>query len=347
MTYKLYILLSAILFLGACSSDDSGGNDLPQNQKIELSFAPQGYNLEVVNGQTRAVTTRAKDPGTAAEREIVNVYVFLFPTLDTQTLVKFASTDPSPSGGEWIAAANKVTFTLTQGAAGNRNVYVVANYNDELKAVLDNVTKVDGTGGLKEALSSTDTPWSGDLTTHLKTPILMSGMVKHDFNANPVSKTVELERAFAKLQINITLRKERQSTPTIEQGVAGSTTTVNQYKYKLINFDKETYAWKPIKGKKKNVLTSSADWINWDEAGILTQYTLTGDTVRVLTLTTYLNEREPKEADKDVAKTEIALKLPYNSSGSLPPPEFGDETYRVILPGQVERNNLYIYNVDI
>lgn len=326
----LFISLFAGMLLAACSSDDPGGSGLQENRKIELSFSTPAYNLEVTNGNTRAVATRATDAGTTDEQQINNLYVFLFPTTGAPVRYEM-SADGAFTGGTWSKADKKVTLDLTQAEAGSREVYVVANYDADLKTKLDAVTT---TAGLKAVLRTTASPWSGNLTT----PILMSGTASHNFITNYKLETVSLIRAVAKLQLNITLSTVRQSTSTIEQGISGSTTTVYQYKYKLLNFDKDTYVLKPT--SKPDNLASSTDWVNWDAAGALTQYKLTDGNVTTLTLTTYLNER-------DNAGTEIALSLPYISSGTLPPPEFGDETYKLTLPATIVRNTMYIYNVEI
>ncbi len=118
--------------------------------------------------------------------------------------------------------------------------------------------------------------------------------------------------------------------------LSGEGTT--QYKYRLIDFDKNTYVLKQI--LKTDNLVSSLAWINWNDA--ITSYTLDGNgKVTNLTLITYLNER-------DNAGTSIDLSLPYFDGGFLPPPEFGgDETYKLQLPAKIERNNWYVYDVEI
>ena len=142
--------------------------------------------------------------------------------------------------------------------------------------------------------------------------------------------SIPLIRAVAKVQLNISLTAKHQEKP-----LSGEGTT--RYKYRLIDFDKNTYVLKQI--LKTDNLVSSLAWINWNDA--ITSYTLDGNgKVTNLTLITYLNER-------DNAGTSIELSLPYFDGGFLPPPEFGDETYKLQLPAKIERNNWYVYDVEI
>ena len=92
---KLIIILFAGLLLGACSSssDDVEGGNSGIGKKIELSFSVPDYTLNMTNGTAASVKsiTRAGTvtPGSAAEREITNLYVFLFPTNSSQVLIKY------------------------------------------------------------------------------------------------------------------------------------------------------------------------------------------------------------------------------------------------------------------
>lgn len=132
------------------------------------------------------------------------------------------------------------------------------------------------------------------------------------------------------MQLNIKLSSLHQDFPISSEGIT-------QYKYKLINFDKSTYVQKPT--SKINDLTSLSTWASWNDH--ITSYTLdnTGKVTR-LTLTTYLNESENAQAI-------IELSLPYVDGGFLPPPEFGDETYKLQLPAKIVRNHWYVYNIEI
>ena len=92
---KLMIILFAGLLLGACSSssEDAEGSYSGKEKKIELSFSVPDYTLNMTNGTPASVKsiTRAGTvtPGSAAEREITNLYVFLFPTNSSQVLIKY------------------------------------------------------------------------------------------------------------------------------------------------------------------------------------------------------------------------------------------------------------------
>jgi len=317
MKKNLFIiwLLSQILI--ACSgNEDSADNNYVNNNKIELSF--QIDNL--VKGSVKSVS----DDGSTAERTIDNLYVFLFPTTSSQTIKKYYISSPSFTGGSWSSSDNKILLNITQTEIGSRDVYIVANCTSEMKTSLDGVTTVVN---LQSALQTSSTPWSATLTT----PILMSGSKTHDFNSNYQLNSISLVRAIAKVQINATLSASHQAIPLSAENVA-------QYKYKFIDFDKNTYVLQQT--SKIDNLVSSASWNNWEAAGTVSGYTINSEgKVISLSLTTYLNERNS-------SGTAIEFSLPY-SGGFLPPPEFGDETYKLQLPTKIERNHLYVYDVEI
>lgn len=312
---KIYIYLIGFLslFLTACSGDDDPVGGSAGNEKIILSFQINSF----VKGSLKAAT----DNGSAAEQSINDLYVFLFPTSGTQTFKSYYISSASFTGGSWSSTDNKVLLNLTQFEAGNRDVYIVANCSG-IKASLDAVSSI---AGLQSVLQSSDTPWSATLTT----PILMSGNKTHDFNSNYQLSSIPLIRAVAKVQLNISLTAEHRGTLLSGEGAA-------QYKYRLIDFDKNTYVLKPA--SKTDNLASSHTWVNWND--VISSYTLDAGKVISLTLTTYLNER-------DNGGTSIELSLPYFDGGFLPPPEFGDEIYKLQLPVKIERNNWYIYDVEI
>lgn len=316
MKKYIAVIVFFSLLLTACSSDDDSGEGAVYNEKIEFSVQVTGF----VRGTLKA----AADNGSAAEQAIENLYVFLFPKSGTQTFKSYYIASASFSGGSWSSTDNKVSLNLTQAEAGSRDVYIVANCSS-LKTQLDGVTSL---AELESVLQSNDTPWYSTLTT----PILMSGNKTHDFNSNYQLGNIALIRAIAKIQMNVTLKAEHQGTPLSSAGTA-------QYKYRLIDFDKNTYVLKPV--SKVDNLVGSPTWVIWNDA--VTSYTLATDgsgKVIGLSLSTYLNER-------DNAGTAIELSLPYFDGGFLPPPEFGDETYKLSLPATIERNHWYIYDIEI
>ena len=316
MKMNIYIIGFLSLLLTACSSDDIPVGDNFDTKNITLSFQVNSF----VKGSLKSAT----DNGSIDEQAIENLYVFLFPTSGTQTFKSYYISSVSFTGGSWNSTDNKVSLNLTQAEAGNRNVYVVANCSSVLKTSLDGISTI---AELQTALQSNETPWSAILTT----PILMSGNKTHNFNTNYQLNNVLLIRAVAKVQLNVTLTSVHQGKPLSGEG--GS----DHYKYKFINFDKDTYVLKPT--SKPDNLTSSSAWVSWNDA--ITSYTLdSSGKVTNLTLKTYLNER-------DNAGTSIELSLPYFDGGFLPPPEFGDETYKLQLPAKIERNNWYVYDVEI
>jgi hypothetical protein len=174
---------------------------------------------------------------------------------------------------------------------------------------------------------------------------MTGSVIGHNFVTDRQLNNVPLIRTVAKLELNIKLKAERQSTPTIVEGIpgSGSTTTVHQYKYQFIDFDKRTYVYK--QSSKPNNLMSFTDWANFTETDDVAKYTLTGNIVTDLTITTYLNERDTYNQENP--RTSVELSLPYISDGPLPPPEFGDENYKLPLPTTIERNTWYVYDIEI
>lgn len=309
ISYISLALTLSLLFV-ACSKEE----EVPiPDQWVEISFRIDNYVSNITT--TRATT----DVGTAEEQRIDNLYLFLFDS-NGANAVKYDIAATAFTGGTWELANKKVKLNLTQAEAGTRQVYVVANVSNTLKATLGGVTTL---AGLQGAMESTATPWSATL----KTPILMSGSATHNFITSAVLNAVPLKRALAKLEINMTLSGAYQSAPTM-----GS---VAQYRYKLTNFDKNTYVLKSL--VKPDDLVSSANWVNWSDA--VSSYTEIDGKVTTLKVVTYLNER-------DHAGTTIEIELPYNGSGPLPPPEFGPEVYKLHLPAKIERNHWYQYDVE-
>lgn len=327
MRRSIYItLFLSVLFFASCISEDIPG-DKQDNKNIEISLSVSNFTVSA----TTSRATRATEAGTTKEQQIGNLYVFLFDNSDANP-IKYNVTGAAFTGGTYSSVDKKITLDMTQAEAGTRRVYIVANYDSGMETALSNVTNVTG---LQAVLHSENNPWSPQIAP----PILMSGNKTHNFITNRQLNNVPLTRAIAKLELNITLKPERQSEPVINEGVPGNTTAMYQYKYKFIDFDKNSYVLKPA--SKTDDLASSAGWVNWDASGVVTAYTTDGSRkVTALTLTTYLNER-------DNAGTTVELSLPYNSGGPLPPPEFGDEIYKLKLPATIERNHWYKYDIEI
>lgn len=316
----------------ACTSEDVPIDKL-DNKSIEIFLSVSNYQVS----NTTSRSTRSTHDGSDEEKAIENLYLFLFDT--NGSVEKYNVVGTTFTGGTWSATEGKVTLNLTQVAAATRDVYVVANYPSSLQGALDAVTTVSD---LLVVVHNGDYPWSPDLVA----PILMTGSVNgHNFITHRQLSNVPLTRAVAKLELNIMLKTERQSTPTIEQGIPGSgnITTVHQYGYQFVDFDKSSYAYKQT--QKVNDLASFANMVNFTETDDVAKYILTGDVVTGLTLTTYLNERDSHDGANP--RSAVELRLPYNSGGPLPPPEFGDEIYKLQFPAVIERNTWYVYDIEI
>ena len=303
----IYLILFTALLFVACSSDDMP--EKSSDNKVELSYAISNFDIS-------GVTTRATDVGSAAEQQVDNLYLFLFDMTGANSITYYV--DNSFSDGTWNKAGENITLKLTQAEAGERRVYVLANVSAALQTALSGVTTLTQ---LQAALETTDTPWSPTLVT----PILMSGNATHNFVNNRKLSSVPLIRALAKIELNVTL-------PTKHQDADAS-----HYKYNFIDFDKNTYVLKPA-AKTDELATSG--WQPWQESSVFSSYTKGGDSkIRSLKVVTYINER-------DNAGSYIDIQLPYNA-GPLPPPEFGDDTFKLPLPSKIERNHWYKFDVTL
>ena len=303
----IYLILFSALFFVACSSDDVPGGS---NDRVELSYAISNYDIS-------GTTTRATDVGSPEEQQINNLYLFLFDMTGANPIKYFANS-ATFTNGEWSATEGKVTLKLTQAEAGERQVYIVANVSSALQTTLAGVTTL---AKLQEAMESINTPWS----TTLNAPILMSGSATHNFVTNRILSSVPLIRALAKIELNVTLPAKHQDADA------------SHYKYNFIDFDKNTYVLKPT-AKTDDLATSG--WLAWQAAGDISSYTLGTDSkVNSLKVITYINER-------DNAGSYIDIQLPYNA-GPLPPPEFGDETFKLPLPSEIKRNHWYKFDITL
>lgn len=322
--YISILLFGMALVVASCSKDT--GVEKGPDKNVEIAFSVPEYTLQKISSRS----TRATTPATDAEKEVKNLYVFLFSTTGGTTLKYYV--DAAFTGGTWDSAGAKVTINQLQSVVGNRNVYVVANCAD-IKGKLDLVNSLTD---LQNVLLETAQPWTPQITT----PILMVGNQTWDFSADYQLKTIPLTRAVAKIEVNVTITtKTSQSTPTIG-GIA-------QYKYKYVGFDKNTYVLKPA---TKTTAAVTSDWMNFSATATqdantqkwTTGYVITDGKVTGLKLFTYINERD------DVG-SRIDLSLPfYDESGFLPPPEFGDgDQFRLELPQKVVRNTLYSYDLEL
>ena len=285
-------------------------DDVPggSNDRVELSYAISNYDIS-------GTTTRATDVGSPAEQQINNLYLFLFDAGGANPIKYYV--DNSFSNGQWNTTEGKITLELTQAEAGTRQVYLVANVSPIIKTTLDGVSTL---AALKAVKSTVNTPWSSTLTT----PILMSGNATHNFVTNRILSSVPLIRALAKIELNVTLPAKHQDADA------------SHYKYNFIDFDKNTYVLKPT-AKTDDLATS--DWQPWQATGDVSSYTLVSGKIATLKVVTYINER-------DNAGSYIDIQLPYNA-GPLPPPEFGDETFKLPLPSEIKRNHWYKFDITL
>lgn len=327
----LYVSLVLSLFFMGCSKEniseqEEGKKDMP----IEISFRVTDFTKET-DTATRGLRG---DVGSINERKVDNLYILLFNNTGSNPK-RFFVDAASFSGGTWSISENKVTLDMTQTEAGNRQVYIVANVDNEMKAKLATVQTV--TELTNNVFNRNNTPWS----PYIKSPFLMSGNKSHNFRTNHKLEHVPLIRTVAKVELTIKLSEKFQSMK------------IDDVRYRYVNLDARTYVIKPS-SKPDDLVTSSNDifpmvehWGQWGNSLNTNPvpdfgfgYTKIGSTLKELKVITYLNER-----DKKGAKIEIAL-WPEDV-GLLPPPEFGPELYPVFFPDKIQRNHWYKYDIEI
>lgn len=331
--YLLYASFLTSFLLISCSKNTP---DVPEaNRSIEISLRVDDFT------QTGETVRKERNQGSEAERLITNLYLLLFDPSGANP-AKYYIAGNTFSGGTWHADDMKVKLDMTQSEAGERKVYVIANVDNTLKTALDAVV---GESDLQAVKRSMAEPWSPGMSS----PFLMSGNKLHNFSANYLLDNVPLCRAIAKIELNITLSEKFQILPAANGG------NLADYRYRYVNFDRDTYVVKPLPTKPDNPVSSNdgawpqiAGWMPWGtslnvspapDAG--SGYTMdSGGKIKSLRIITYLNERDKKGAAVEVA-------LPRVDDGELPPPEFGPELYRLPLPEKVLRNHWYKYDITI
>lgn len=317
MNKLLYIYLFATLILSACSSEDIP-NETPKGDKqIELKLSVKSFEGESV--------TRAGFDATPAENQIDNLYLFI---QSGATLHKYYIAAPSFTGGSWVQADNKIILALSQAEASTADVYVVANISASTKTTLDAVTSI---ANLKSTSVTTATPW----TSSISTPLIMSGeKLAHNFTTTPILNAIPLYRAVAKVEVEVTLSEQYQSTPTITNPY-DPTDIRDQYKYQYLNFNQNTFLLNST--TKSESLVGTAGWTTIGNTNYSTD---SSGKVNKLTFTTYLNERASGDP------TTINVLLPFWDNG-MPPPQFIEDGYPIKLPTKIERNHYYKVNVQM
>lgn len=301
-----YLTYILLLSFLFSSCSTEEGLDKPEYKNIEILLSVNQFTKSGTEGEGKT------DPGTTEEQKIDNLYLFLFSTTGTDVKRYYITGEDS----RWNKEDGKITLDLTQPDAGTRNVYVVANCA-AIETRLDNISSPDD---LKDFFTMERAkPWSPDLTT----PILMVGNKNHNFVDNARLDKISLTRAIAKLKLNITLSADQQAA-------------ISEYKYRFVNFDKSTYVLKPV-SKPEN--KTNSEWFELAEIaknghGLIT----TEASNKVFAIETYLNE-------SDVKDVRVEMTIPDKGNSELPPPEFGDEVYRLLLPDSVVRNTYYLYDI--
>lgn len=338
-THILLISLLSLLVASCSSNDIPDDGKIDDKNSIEIRF--NSDNFSVVHTSTRSAQLRATDDGSAEERKIENINLFLFDETDASKSVSYYFDSNGFEGVTWTYQDGKgnITLSMKQEVAGTRLVYIVANYGSAITA--------SSVAQLETIKKENDSPWSPTLAT----PIIMEGSQTHDFITNRVlggttATNIKLTRALAKIELNIDLEKSFQSPVS---NVDGKTSA---YQYRFVNFDKETYVLKPTSKDEVDLKTShdnlATTWFNWtydditvDNNGVATN----------LKLSTYLNERfkpgDNASIEDKLKGAYIEIRMIYNDGGLLPPPEFAPETYTFPTFGKVERNYKYVFDTSI
>lgn len=316
---SIFFFFMVLWAFGGTSCSKKGGNvaDEPVPAgRVEIYFSNPNFSLSEngTNIKMRALAIDATEP---QEKQIDNLYLFLFPHAGSH--YKYYITSSSFTGGSWIAAEGRIVLELSSDIVSNCDVYLVANCSD-LKNSLD---AVDSKEKLKTVLRTYSDLWK------IGTPLLMEGEATHDFTQNRKLKSVELKRALAKLMIEVKLNKEHQSKQ------------IKDYGYKYLNFGKKTYLLERKEPQKTGDVQSHNNWqaiekITKDSEGNITSFRIA----------TYINEYD-NTGNANAPRAEVSFRLPFNGSGPLPPPEFGEDKYEIKLPQKVVRNTLYDYTLDI
>lgn len=284
---------------------------------VEIYFSNPDFALE--NDRKITVRSTAINATEEEEKKIENLYLFLFPKGTGSQSYKYYIAKSSFTGGSWIAAEGRIVLELSSDVVGNCDVYLVANCSD-LKNSLDGV---NSEVQLKAVLKTYLDLWK------INTPLLMEGNTTHNFTQSRKLKSVELRRALAKLMIEVKLNKEHQSKQ------------ISDYGYKYLNFGKKTYLFENKQPQKASDVQSHDVWqaiekITRDSQGSITSFRIA----------TYINEYD-NTGNANAPRAEVLFRLPFNGSGPLPPPEFGEDKYELKLPQKVVRNTLYDYTLDI
>ncbi|WP_455657152.1 hypothetical protein [Porphyromonas gulae] len=211
---------------------------------------------------------------------------------------------------------------------------------------------------------------------------MMSGNKTHDFTTDYLLDNVQLVRAVAKIELNITLSEKFQILPAANGG------NLAHYRYRYVNFDKDTYVIKPLPTKPDNPVSSNdgawpqiAGWMPWGTSLNVSPAPDAGDNpvssndgawpqiAGWMPWGTSLNVSPAPDAgsgytmdsagkitslriitylnERDTKGAAVEVALPRVDDGELPPPEFGPELYRLPLPEKVLRNHWYKYDITI
>lgn len=305
----IFTLLLIGLLISSCSKDQVEQHQA-KDKNIALRLMVQNY---------KGTELRSGFHSDALESQITNLYIIIFAD-QVYTYDITETTVTGHNGGTWNKEDGEILLGLTQDLVGEDcDVYVFANVDDaEIKDELEGVNNPDG---LESIFIGNDNPWSNNFSTSL----LMSGYKKnHNFITDPVLDKIEMERAVAKLQIEVELTEQYQST------------TDDDYKYRLRNFDKNSYLIQQ-EGKTNDLISQTA----FADIGGIIEFVKEGTVVTGLKLTTYLNERDIA-ANDNIA---LDLILPFWDEGAPPPSFTDDDIYSIVIDKEIKRNHFYTYKV--
>ena len=211
MKIYLSLLLMAAVFLTSCEKDN---NLIPEEQaeKIYLAFAPLDN-----------VVLRSTD-NLPEEYAIQNLSVFLTDVVGSNTIqysypdIAFTPADPNPAGD--TLNTKQITIALDPATIGQRDVYVVANYQGTLPAITT-VTQIQAIQ-TPEATTTTGLPTTNGLPMY--GTLLNANLSSTSANAPAL---VPLTRTCAKFRVTLTY------TSATYAGTNNSFTMINVPTYTL------------------------------------------------------------------------------------------------------------------
>lgn len=313
------LVITSLLILVGCDSK----YPFTEDDEIEIAFTVAN---NVVETMTSNATTRATVSPTDTEKSIADLYLLLFP--QTGGVIRQYVETKTVSTSEYSLITGSEMgvklLSVKQNQANSSDVFVIANCA-QIKSQLDAVASKDDLNAVLQTISQPE-----DMKADY---LLMIGQtsVAHNFIENNQLKSIPLYRTMARVDVEMTLATEYQSS------------LASDYGYRCLKFGAELWLTTHADAQTadKVVSTLSTPQVKWNTV------TTGGTPINKISFSTYLNEYN-NTGNATAPCASIEVKLPFNpTSGSLPPPEFGGDIYRFNLPIEVKRNTVYRYTLEV